>query len=291
MRIGILGVGAIGSVMSLALKEGLECLLFNRSPRVKISVEFAGKMIVNEVECIEPFTAPELDWLLVCLKAYQYEGASNALDSLISTNTKVAVLRNGIDLATSILPFTDVSNILTCSIDCPVQPQVNGTYRQLRRGQLSVPKGQLATEFQQLLDQDRMSVVPTRHFRSGQWKKLIESSSLGGVLAISGETCWIFQDPQVKIFYRQLLAEGVAVAQANGAQLELDIIDKILEKLDAYPPDKGSSMLTDRLAGRPLEVMARNGTIVEYGHRYDIPTPLHALITTLLKHTNRFLKV
>jgi 2-dehydropantoate 2-reductase len=39
------------------------------------------------------------------------------------------------------------------------------------------------------------------------------------------------------------------------------------------PPDLGTSMLFDRLAGRPLEWEARNGVISRLGARHGIPTP------------------
>jgi 2-dehydropantoate 2-reductase len=40
------------------------------------------------------------------------------------------------------------------------------------------------------------------------------------------------------------------------------------------PPDLGTSMLFDRLAGRRLEWEARNGVVARLGARHGIPTPV-----------------
>ena len=45
-------------------------------------------------------------------------------------------------------------------------------------------------------------------------------------------------------------------------------------RIAALPPDLGTSMLFDRLAGRPLEWEARNGVISRLGARHGIPTPV-----------------
>jgi 2-dehydropantoate 2-reductase len=44
-----------------------------------------------------------------------------------------------------------------------------------------------------------------------------------------------------------------------------------------------NSLLADRLAGRPMEIEARNGVIVRFGERHGIPTPCNRTIVSLLK--------
>ena len=49
------------------------------------------------------------------------------------------------------------------------------------------------------------------------------------------------------------------------------------------PPDLGTSMLFDRLAGRRLEWDARNGVISRLGARHGIPTPASDAIVPALQ--------
>jgi 2-dehydropantoate 2-reductase len=51
----------------------------------------------------------------------------------------------------------------------------------------------------------------------------------------------------------------------------------------AGPADAGTSMLTDRRAGRLLEADARNGAVARIGARHGIATPLNRAVTALLE--------
>ena len=48
------------------------------------------------------------------------------------------------------------------------------------------------------------------------------------------------------------------------------------------PPDGLNSLIADRMAGRPMEVDARNGAVVRFGKKHDIPTPLNEMAVALL---------
>lgn len=82
------------------------------------------------------------------------------------------------------------------------------------------------------------------------------------------------------------MEEGIQVAKADGAIISSDFANVMLEKLEFYPKEKGSSMLTDRKLGRPIELGAKNGAIVKIGKKYKIETPLNDLIVTILSKTN-----
>ena len=87
--------------------------------------------------------------------------------------------------------------------------------------------------------------------------------------------------------YTELLREIVEVGKADGAKIEDSFIDGMLIKLMNYPKEKGSSMLSDRLQGKPIELGAKNGIISELAKEYNIKTPLNDLIVSLLKYTNK----
>ena len=59
-----------------------------------------------------------------------------------------------------------------------------------------------------------------------------------------------------------------------------------MARLMTFPPDAGTSMYFDRLAGRPLEIEAITGAIVAAAERHNIPTPLNRALLTLLRAVN-----
>lgn len=227
-----------------------------------------------------------MDWLIICLKEHQYPEAQNWFQKLINPKTQIAVIRNGLNLKVPLLDFTVEKRILECMIDCPTQLKKNEFYERIRKPFVIVPKSHLANDFEFLFDKYSIGINQVEDFKTDNWKKLCESSSLGAILCLSGETCWIFKDEKMRILYRDIIKETLLVAQADGAKIESNFIDEMLTKLMTYPETKGSSMLTDRLNGKPIELGAKNGVISELGKRHNIKTPINNLIVYLLSKTN-----
>lgn len=48
-------------------------------------------------------------------------------------------------------------------------------------------------------------------------------------------------------------------------------------------PSSVNSLHADRLAGRPMEVDARNGAVVRFGAKHGIATPLNKAVVALLE--------
>ncbi|MFK7934059.1 MAG: ketopantoate reductase C-terminal domain-containing protein [Saprospiraceae bacterium] len=287
MQIGILGVGSIGSVIAryLAERKAVELSGFNRSNRVKTIVYFQNQRFDISIPIhTTPQVAVRLDWIFICLKEHQFVDAKPFLAKLIQANTKVVVIRNGLRLSKPLVPFQS-DNILAAQIDCPVERLADGNFKQLRTPILYVPEVKLANELEQLLPQ--IEIRKEVDFKTASWKKLIESSAIGAITALSGETCHVFGNERLLKLYRRLVEESLIVAQADGAQLPTDFTEVLIEKLKNYPPEKGSSMLTDRLAGKPIELGAKSGVIVQVGEEYGLETPLHRLVVDLLCMTNK----
>jgi 2-dehydropantoate 2-reductase len=77
-------------------------------------------------------------------------------------------------------------------------------------------------------------------------------------------------------------AECLAVARAEGAQLDDDVADGTAEMFRQAPTDMGTSILSDREAGRPMEWDIRNGVIIRKARAHDIATPISDILVPLL---------
>jgi 2-dehydropantoate 2-reductase len=71
--------------------------------------------------------------------------------------------------------------------------------------------------------------------------------------------------------------------RAEGAVLRDDLTETVLQGYGRQPPDMLNSLHADRLAGRPMEIDARNGAIVRFGRKHGIPTPCNQLAVNLLQ--------
>ncbi|MDF1697249.1 MAG: ketopantoate reductase C-terminal domain-containing protein [Saprospiraceae bacterium] len=290
IHVGILGVGAIGSLMATCLRSNptIHIVYFNRTPKTEINIEYNNQLIHFPILCqTDPTLTHHLDWLLVCLKEYQYENAKGLLENLITKDTKVAVLRNGIHISDSLLPFTTADHILPCILDAPVQEKTLNQYWQLRHPKIFVPACELSDSFKSLFAPDRLTIQTIPDFKTAAWEKLIESSTLGTLQCLTGQPCSVFKDPKIVDLSAQLLEEAIQVALADGAKIELSFKSNMLSKLLSYPPDKGSSMLTDLQKGNILEIDAKIGAILRVAKKHNIDVPLTHLFTTLLRKVNQ----
>ena len=289
-KIGILGIGAIGSVILTGLfpNENLELHHFNRSKKKMAKIQFFDTFYSIPLNIQQDIFIPiKLDWLIICLKEHQFEDAKNLLQKLISRKTKIAIIRNGIELKDPLLLFAKEDHILECMINCPTQPDENQVYQQMGYPIITSSVGDLANEFQSLFKNKDFKFQQVEDFKTENWKKLLESASLGAITCLTGETCWIFEDKKIRTVFQKLMEEGIQVAKSDGAIIPSDFVNVMLEKIKRYPKQKGTSMLTDRKLGRPIELGAKNGAISRAGKIHKINTPLNDLVCTLLEKTNK----
>jgi 2-dehydropantoate 2-reductase len=118
-------------------------------------------------------------------------------------------------------------------------------------------------------------------FVSAVWWKLCVNS-VGALNALTLQPAGLLRDEVMGRLAVDMVAECVAVGRAEGAQLSDSLGDDVLAHYRAQPPDAVNSLLADRLAGRRMEIDARNGVIVRRGEKHGIVAPLNRMAVTLL---------
>src|SRR6185295_1169915 len=81
----------------------------------------------------------------------------------------------------------------------------------------------------------------------------------------------LVRHPEVSIIIRELMAETEAVAAKLNIELPISI-DQRMAGAEKVGPHK-TSMLQDYEAGRPMELEAIVGAVVELGERLGVPMP------------------
>ncbi|KOT77769.1 hypothetical protein ADK70_36355, partial [Streptomyces rimosus subsp. pseudoverticillatus] len=162
-----------------------------------------------------------------------------------------------------------------------------GHVRHYAGNEIHVPDGPTAARLADLLSTDRLKVIAVSDFTTTAWRKLFTNLAANPLTALLQQRMGIFADPGMAALTRDILREAAAVARAEGADIGDADIDRVLEMYGLVPPDGGSSMLYDRLAGRPLEHEHITGAVVRAGERHGIPTPLNGMLLTLLRAVDR----
>jgi 2-dehydropantoate 2-reductase len=284
-RVAVVGVGAIGATVAAAVQQagGHQMVLCARRPLERVVVERAdGVEVVVDAPALIDAGRVDLvaDWVLLAVKAHQTQGAARWLNALCGAATTVAVLQNGIDHVDRVGPLAGEATVLPVVNWCPVEPV--GPGRVIQRGplRLAVPEGTTGEAFAALLG-DGAEVTVGGDFAWEAWRKLC-ANAVSGVMALAGRPAEIFALEDLRSVGRALAHECAAVARAEGVALTQADADDVIAWIEALPPGAGSSILTDRRAGRALEWEARNAVIGRLGRRHGVPTPVSDTVAALL---------
>ncbi len=107
----------------------------------------------------------------------------------------------------------------------------------------------------------------TTHIRQEIWVKVMGNSSLNPVSALTRATlAQMVRDPGVRDVIRGIMQEVEAVSLKLGMELPVSIDQRMAgaEKVGEHK----TSMLQDLEAGRPIELEALVGSVVELGRRW-----------------------
>jgi len=283
-RIAIIGPGAIGSLLAAWLTQTGRhtVILCGRRPLSRLQVESpTGAFTFSPHVVIDPERAAPVDFVLVTTKSYDAEATARWFPTLVGPHTAVAILQNGVEhvarFASHLAPAQILPVIVMIAAERPAQTRI------VHRGpsRLAVPAGRAGEAFAALLAGTPVEMDVADDFTTVAWRKL--AGNTPGILnALLLQPTGAFADPPLAALARSLAAECVAVGRAEGAKLGDDVPDAVVRGLCRIDPNSVNSMHADRIAGRPLELDARNGVILRLGRRHGIPTPLNQMAVTLL---------
>lgn len=280
-RVAVIGVGAIGGVVAAELlAAGAEVTLCARTPLDRLIVERASSLRDFRVDAItDPAHARSTPFVVVALKTQDSAHAAPWLAKLATPDTTVVVIQNGVEHG--------------AFIAAPVVPAIiNTAVERVAPGRLKHSAGDTLTlaadrpgarEFARLLEGTAIRPVLEPDFTTAAWRKLFSNLAGNPVTTITERRSEVFHLPEVRDLVLRLLEEALPVGRAEGARLTDEDPQRTIDFLTALPLDVGSSMLYDRLNGRPLESDALVGAVIRAGRRHELPTPRAETLYALLR--------
>lgn len=282
--IALIGPGAVGGAVAawLAQNPALSVTVCARTPFQGLEIETPGGPIqADPMILTDPSQAKPVDWVLIATKTYDTASAEGWLDALVGPETRLAVLRNGVEHVEPFLARLPATRIVPAVVDIPAERRAPGRILQRRDGSILVPDDAAGRDFTALFAHTPIVVSTTPDFKTEAWKKLALNCA-GAVNALVLKPSGVAHDEAVAEVMRTLVRECVAVGRAEGANLSDDLPDAVIAGYRNAAPDSINSLHADRMAGRPMELDARNGVIVRRGARHGIATPANAMVVALI---------
>lgn len=288
--VAVVGVGAVGgAVAARLLAAGRDdVVLCVRTPFDALVVEApSGTLKATPRIVMTPATVQPVPWVLLATKAHQVAGAADWLRALATSGTTVAILQNGVEHEQRVAPYAGGATLLPVVVECPAVRVAPGRIVQRAPAHLIVPATGAGRDFAALFAGTDVGVTVTTEFVTAAWRKLCLNVAGGAITALTDRPHGVMRRPDVAEVARGLIRECLAVGRAEGAALDEGLVEEIVASMVSAPVEAGTSMLTDRRAGRLLEADARNGAVARIGARHGIETPLNRTLTALLEAVNQ----
>jgi len=305
VRFLIAGAGAIGAYMGARMaRAGLDVTLFARGPHLRAMQEHGVrvKSAAGDFDA-RPWLAATLeevgpvDVVFLAVKAHSLPQLAPHLPSVLGAETTVVSTQNGVPwwffqglsgagegirlervdpggtIAAAIEPRRVLGSIVYFSTEI-IEPGVI-LHTEGNRISLGEPEGTRSERVRQIaaaLVASGLRCPVTTHIRNEIWVKILGNVAFNPISALTRATlAQMAQDPEVAALVRNIMTETEAVASKLGFQLPVSIDQRIggAEKVGEHK----TSMLQDLEAGRPLELEAVVGAVVELGERLSVPMP------------------
>ena len=320
MKFLIAGAGAIGAYMgALMSRAGLDVTLFARGPHLRAMQERGVRVqsVEGDFEA-HPRISGNLDEIgpvdvvFLGVKAHGLTQLAPQLKPVLGPDTAVVGTQNGIPwwffqgwggahegihlervdpggvIAASIEPRRVLGSIVYFATEVAEPGVVRHTEgNRISLGEPDGTRSERSRRIAEALIASGLRCPVTPHIRQEIWVKILGNVAFNPISALTGATLvQMARDPEVRLLVRRIMEETVALGAELGLEVPITVDQRIAgaEKVGEHK----TSMLQDLEAGRPIELEAVVGAVVELGERLHVPMPHTRAVyacTKLLAHT------
>lgn len=299
MKIVILGAGAMGSLYGGPLSVHHEVWLLDVWKEHVEKINKEGLVIRQgdtEFSTYHPKAAGSAgeigtaDLAIIFVKSVDTSAALAKNREIFGPDTMVLTLQNGYGNDEDILPYIKSENLFVGTTACGATMLGPGEVFQAGKGMTSIGvtrTGSLerAQQIADVLEESGFAAKAAPDVMEAVWTKLLVNVGLNAPLALLGvRNGFIGDSPHAMEIGKALVAEGVAVAEAEGVRLDGDaIVQHYYVEGSKVVGKNRCSMLQDIDRKRKTEIEKINGAIVRLGRRHGISTPYNEVFTLLVQ--------
>jgi len=319
MRIGIIGAGAIGGVLGARLALAGETVTFIeanpahaeaiRSQGMRVQSE-GDDIVARDVKVSATFDdAGPQDLVIIAVKAHQISRLVPGIRRLFGPDTIVMTVQNGVpwwyffrnggphegrtiaavDPDGTIDAAIERERIIGCIVYPAGEVVAPGVVRvvdgnRFSVGELDGSHSERVEALAAMLNRAGFKSYVLDDIRAEIWLKLWGNLSFNPISALThGTLAGICRNPQTRTLAAAMMGEAQQIGEKLGIVFR-HTIEKRIAGAEGVGEHK-TSMLQDVEAGRPLEIDALVGAVIELGKLTETPTPhidsVYACVTLL----------
>jgi 2-dehydropantoate 2-reductase len=289
--VAVMGAGAVGCYYGgMLARAGHDVTLIARPQHVEAIARDGLRLQTAAFDeqvrlkaSADPSAVTGAELVLFCVKSLDTESAGALILPYLPADALVLTLQNGVDNADRLRTVLPQHTVAAAVVYVATEMAGPGHVRHHGRGELVIePSGHSETVAQALIAASVPTVV-SGNVRGELWAKLILNCAYNAVSAITqlpyGKTV---AGEGVQDVMRDVVAECLAVAQADGVQVAGDV-NAAIRKIADTMPAQFSSTAQDLARGKRSEIDYLNGLIVRRGEALGIATPANRVLWALVK--------
>jgi 2-dehydropantoate 2-reductase len=254
-----------------------------------------GDFTIYPVQAVEyPSEIGLVDLVLFCVKTTGTDQAAQNLPPLLSSETILVSLQNGIDAAERLGAYIGKGHLLggatwiSSNIEAPGVIKQVSQFRRVVLGELNGEDTARLERVAQALSQTGITVETTANIQKVLWTKFIFIAAVSGIGSLVRLEIGGYRSvPETRAILVRLMQEVEAVARARGVSLDENVVEQTLDFIDKSAPHIKPSMQRDIEMSRPSELESMIGVIGREGRKVNIPTPTADMVYALLLPTDQ----
>lgn len=296
MKIAVIGAGAMGSIYGGHLSLNNEVYLVDTNPEVVKLVNEKGVTLEENGEDHSYFPKavtdtshlPEMDLVILFVKALFSRSALNGNKNLIGKNTYLMTLQNGSGHEDILGEFVLKDHIVIGTTEDqgtvlgPAHIRHGGTGG-TNLGMLCPDTEGILPKLKEALDGCGFRAKIHENIQQLIWNKLFVNVALSAVTAVLGvKMGFIAEDQNAAAMSRQLLKEAVEVAHAMGLEADEEHLFEEIIATSKRVPDGVTSICADLSKGRKTEVDTISGSVVRAAEKCGVSVPAHEFLVHMV---------
>jgi 2-dehydropantoate 2-reductase len=238
---------------------------------------------------------PPADLVIVLVKSFHTRDAIMSALPIVGEHTAVMSLQNGLGHEDILAEAVGASRVLAGKTYVggvllgPGRIIAGTRGKRTIIGELDGSIGERVTAIADEFERAELPTTVSDNIVGTMWDKLLINVATG---ALSGITALpyggLYAVPEVEACAVAAVGEAMAVARAAGVKLSInDPRDAWIMAAEGLPAEFRTSMLQSLDKGSPTEIDFINGSVVRWGARCNVPTPINQTLVAGIKGIER----
>lgn len=304
LRIGVVGLGPIGSTLAVHLIEAGAFVVPCDIDRKKIDlIKESGIQVENKIQktadvavacyAVDELGEYDLDLVVVSVKTPILGKIVSTLSKVIPETAFILCAQNGLDNELEVANVVGQDRTLRMVVNWAGGMSSPNTVNMIFFNSPNyiaalTPQGSaMSSTIAEMLSSVELKTEIPDNIRVYTWEKAILNAALAPVCAITRLTMkQVMDTPEAVEMVKAIIDESVLVANADGIKYDKGFGEFCLNYLKGGG-DHRPSMALDLEGGLATEIDYMNGRIAQYGRKYGLATPNNQTITALVHMLER----